>query len=170
MHGQMSHPLRRAQRKSYARRSAVAVASRAVVLALYFAVHGCADVEGGAVELSWKLRAATGSTQTFLDCRVGVPGAGAVTHIRLDWSVDGVSSFRQWPCEDDHGVTGFEIPEGKALLRVSPVCASGEAAAGTYTAPAPEQRTVIAGNTVSLGGVELLLEVSSCGDQACICQ
>jgi len=150
----------------------VATASRAVVLVLCLAVHGagCADVDGGAVELSWKLRAATGSDVTFLDCAVGVEGAGRVTHIRLDWDVDGVADFRQWRCEDDHGVTGFELPEGRALLRVRPVCGDREAAAGTYIAPAPEQRTVIAGNTVSLGGVELLLEVSSCNVQPCICQ
>ena len=44
----------------------------------------------------------------------------------------------------------------------------------TYIAPAPEQRAVIVGNTVSLGAVELIVEMSSCGDrpgeQACICQ
>ena len=36
----------------------------------------------------------------------------------------------------------------------------------TYTAPAPEQRTVTVGNTVSLGAVELDPHVSSCGQQA----
>jgi len=41
---------------------------RAVVLALCPLVHGCVDVHGGAVELSWKLRAATGSQETFLNC------------------------------------------------------------------------------------------------------
>jgi hypothetical protein len=101
---------------------------------------------------------------------VRIPGTGRVTHIRLDWEVEGLPAFRQWRCEDDHGVTGFELPEGRALLSVSPVCVSGAAALETYTAPAPEQRNVIAGNTVSLGGVELLLEVSSCQDRPCICQ
>jgi hypothetical protein len=127
-------------------------------------------VDGGAVELSWKLRAVTGSAETFLDCTVGLTGTGPVTAIRLDWDVEGVTGFRQWPCDDDHGVTKFELPEGQALLSVSPVCASGPALAGTYIAPAPEKRNVIAGNTVSLRGVELLLEVSSCGDRPCICQ
>lgn len=140
------------------------------------AVHatGCTDVKGGAVELSWKLRAASGSTQTFLSCNVGLSGTGRVTEIRLDWDVDTTSGLqqgsRQWRCEDDHGVTGFELPEGQALLRISPICASTAAAPETYTAPAPEQRKVIAGNTISLGGVELLLEVSSCQDRPCICQ
>src|SRR3990167_6286133 len=109
MAGQMSHQVRRFR---------VAAASRAVALALCLAVHGCADVNGGAVELSWKLRATTGSDQTFLDCAVSVSGAGRVAFIRLDWDVNGVQAFRQWPCGDDHGVTGFELPEGRALLRV----------------------------------------------------
>jgi hypothetical protein len=150
----------------------VAAASRAVVMLLCLAVHatGCTDVNGGAVELSWKLRAATGSQVTFLDCNVNLAGTGRVTHIRLDWSVGGDPGFEQWPCEDDHGVTGFELPEGVALLRVSPVCGTAAAALDTYTAPAPEQRNVIAGNTVSLGGVELLLEVSSCDLHPCICE
>jgi hypothetical protein len=149
---------------------------RGVALALCLAVHGCADVDGGAVELSWELRAKSGSAQTFLDCEVldgdglPLPGTGPVTEIRLDWDVDGALGSRSWRCNDDHGVTGFELPEGQALLRVSPVCASGAALPSTYTAPAPEQRTVIAGNTISLGGVELLLEVSSCDLQPCICQ
>lgn len=142
----------------------------ATLLCLSVHATGCVDVNGGAVELSWKLRAITGSEQTFLSCNVGLPGTGRVTDIRLDWDVDGVPGFRQWPCETDHGVTGFELPEGRAVLRVRPVCGDAPDAPETYTAPAPEQRIVIAGNTVSLGGVELLLEVSSCSDRPCICQ
>jgi len=134
------------------------------------AVHGCADVNGGAVELSWKLRATSGSSETFLSCDIGLPDTGNVEKIRLDWTVDGAPGSHEWPCSDDHGATGFELPEGVALLSVSPVCATHDAAPETYTAPAPEQRNVIPGNTVSLGGVELLLEVSSCTTQACICQ
>jgi hypothetical protein len=133
-------------------------------------VHGCANVPGGAVELSWKLRAASGSGESFLTCHIGIPGTGDVEKIRLDWDVEGTPGSHEWQCSDDHGATGFELPEGVALLRVSPVCAGHDAAPETYTAPAPEQRNVIAGNTISLGGVELLLEVSSCGAQNCICQ
>lgn len=157
-------------------------ALRAFVTVLCLAVHatGCGNVDGGAVELSWKLRAASGSDQTFLSCAVNnLAGTNAVTQIRLDWEVtvppgDVETGFRQWRCEDDHGVTEFELPEGKALLWVSPVCGNGDeeraATLDTYTAPAPEQRAVIAGNTISLGGVELLLEVSSCQQRPCICQ
>jgi len=146
---------------------------RAVVLALCPLVHGCVDVHGGAVELSWKLRAATGSQETFLNCGFDLaPGGTAeISRIELAWDVGGMHGSSSWACGDDHGVTGFELPEGQALLSVSPICANGETAApDTYTAPAPEARDVIAGNTISLGGVEMLLEVSSCNFQTCICQ
>jgi len=160
MRGQMSDTDARAR---------VARRSRIVTALVCLAVHasGCADVQGGAVELSWKLRAATGSQQTFLECRP--KNARVVDGIRLEWEVGGVQGPWQLPCEDDHGVTGFQLPEGTALLRVTPVCASVEVTPETYTAPAPEQREVIAGDTITLGGVELLLEVSSCPNAPCIC-
>jgi hypothetical protein len=144
-----------------------------VVLTLCLVVHGCVNVQGGAVELSWELRARAGSTRTFLDCQLLLEPNGRthIAAIELVWDVAGVAASRTWPCGNEHGVTGFELPEGPALLSVRPICDNGvAAAANTYTAPAPEQRQVIVGNTVSLGGVELLLEVSSCNFQTCICQ
>lgn len=145
-----------------------------MVLALCLLVHGCVDVDGGAVELSWKLRARAGSTSTFLNCTIALSPTNQVVEvakIQLDWEVEGQTGSRSWPCDDDHGATKFELPEGRALLRVRPICANDVPAhPNTYTAPAPEQRNVIAGNTVSLGGVELLLEVSSCDLHLCICQ
>ena len=79
------------------------------------------------------------------------------------------SGFASWRCDDNHGVTGFDLPEGEALLSVTPECAEGAADPATYSAPAPEQRNVILGDTVSLGAVELVLQVSYCGQQPCIC-
>ena len=147
---------------------------RAVVFALYLGVHGCADVDGGAVELSWKLRALTGSPDTFLNCAIALAPTNQlveVARIQLDWDVDGDVGSRSWPCDDDAGVTKFELPPGQALLRVSPICANDTVPQpSTFRAPAPEQRNVIVGDTITLGGVELLLEVSSCDLQACICQ
>jgi len=157
----------------------VAKPLRAVVFALCLAVHGCTDVNGGAVELSWKLRAVTGSDETFLDCAITLGSTGQrvqVARIQLEWDVEDALNHheigaRSWLCDDDHGVTKFELPAGLALLHVSPMCTSSDVAlASTFKAPAPEQRNVIVGNTISLGGVELLLEVSSCDLQPCICQ
>ena len=132
---------------------------------------GCAEVDGGAVELSWKLRPASSSLpDKFVECDSGLDGTNPVTRIRLDWEVVGRGSgFASWRCDDNHGVTGFDLPAGEALLSITPECLEGSADAATYTAPAPEQRSVILGDTVSLGAVELVLQVSYCGQQPCIC-
>lgn len=150
----------------------------AIATALCLAVHGCAEVDGGAVELSWKLRPASSSlADKFVDCDLagddGVrpPGiTGSVTRIRLDWQVGERDGFASWPCDDNHGVTGFDLPEGDALLSVTPECGDVPASPDTYTAPAPVQRRVNLGDTVSLGAVELVLQVSYCGSQPCVCQ
>jgi len=139
-------------------------------------VHGCEDVNGGAVELSWKLRPASSSLEDkFVDCNPRMLGTGPVAGIRLDWEVrDQAGVVRtgadRWECSDNHGVTGFDLPEGVALLRVTPLCVSGEANRASYIAPAAEQRRVIAGDTISLGAVEIVVVVTACGEtQPCIC-
>jgi hypothetical protein len=146
-------------------------------LAVCLLVNGCTNITGGAVELSWKLRPASGSTDIFVDCDSGIAGTNPVTRIRLDWEVGSAADFATWECTDYHGVTGFDLPVGTATLSVSPECGSGAAATNTYTAPAPEQRTVIVGNTISLGAVELIVQTGTdsngdnrCVDEPCICQ
>ena len=129
-------------------------------------VHGaCANVDGGAVELSWKLRPASGSNSgnEFISCKqCENPGEGEVAKIRIDWDVEGVHGFKVFCCKDGHGVTGFDLPPGIALLSVTPICSADRPAdPDTYTAPAPEERRVITGNTVSLGAVELILKTES---------
>lgn len=134
-------------------------------------LSGCIEVNGGAVELSWKLRPASSSlSDKFVDCDSGRDGTGPVTRIRLDWDVEGRDGFESWRCDDNHGVTGFDLPPGKALLWVTPECDGRLADPSTYIAPAPEQRQVILGDTVSLGAVEVVVQVSYCGQQPCICQ
>jgi hypothetical protein len=151
----------------------VALSPRILVTALYLAVHAaCSTVDGGAVELSWRLKpnSGAGTSQPFIDCDSKLEGTGPVTGIRLDWESDRGSAFEVFDCDAGHGITRFEVPPGIALLTVSPVCASGPADTTTYTAPAPDERAVTVGNTVSLGAVELILTVSSCDQQRCICQ
>lgn len=145
-----------------------------VATALCLAVHGgCAEVDGGAVELSWRLRPASSALpDKFVDCTSGLEGTGPVTRIRLDWEMQdgsGRASSASWRCSDNVGVTGFDLPVGEALLWVTPVCGDGPASPETYTSPAPQRREVILGDTVSLGAVELVLQVSYCGQQPCIC-
>ena len=114
----------------------------------------------------------------FVNCRSGEDGTGAVTAIRLDWAVDvlvnGVVEQQidseAWPCGDSHGVTGFVLPEGSALFSITPLCDSGPADTSSFVSPAAEQRRVIVGDTVSLGALELIVQVSNCDVQPCICQ
>lgn len=139
----------------------------------------CEDVDGGAVELSWRLRPASSALEDkFVECNSDKVGTNPVTAIRLDWTVEVVvggvveqqAAAEEWPCNDSHGVTGFVLPEGSALFAISPVCEFGPANPASYIAPAVEQRDVIVGNTVSLGAVEVVVRVSDCGAQPCICQ
>jgi hypothetical protein len=155
--------------------SVAAVATRmAFATGLCLSVHGCENVQGGAVELSWKLRPASSSLEDkFVDCDSGREDTGPVAYIRLDWEVRGQQGFTRWECDDNHGTTGFDLPEGAALLRVTPECLEGEEAQAarpdSYIAPAAEQRGVIPGDTISLGAVEIIVVVTDCRAQSCIC-
>src|ERR1700733_797376 len=123
---------------------------------------GCSTIDGGAVELSWKLRPSSGaidSLDPFTNCTADQAGAKPVTKIRLDWIVGDSFGRESWTCDDFHGVTGFELPPGEALLSVVPECESGAAATDTYTAPAPDQRSVVVGNVISLGAIEIVVQV-----------
>src|SRR5512143_559046 len=96
------------------RRHAVTTVQRLLCLTVCLGVYGCNTIDGGAVELSWKLRPASGSTDLFVDCDSGAPGTNPVTRIRLDWQVGNTTGFAAWSCTDYHGVTGFDLPVGTA--------------------------------------------------------
>jgi len=158
---------------------ALATAMRVAIVTLCLPVHGCDTVNGGAVELSWKLRPASSSLpDKFVDCDPE-PGTGPydtqpITNMRLSWRVNGQEGSQAWRCQDNHGVTGFDLPEGTAQLSVTPECADGPASPDTYITPGIIERVVTRGDTVSLGAVELVVTVSYCGPatgatQPCIC-
>lgn len=136
---------------------------------------GCQNIDGGAVELSWRLRPESGQTPNnpcdpFVCCDSLQPGTNPVDRIVLSWVVDGEGSSASWDCSSGNGVTRFDVPPGDALLSIAPVCKDHDADPSTYIAPAAEERTITIGNTVSLGAVEVLLRISSCDVQPCICQ
>jgi hypothetical protein len=152
----------------------------------------CEPVEGGAVELSWKFRPATGGVEDkFVGCTSGRPGTGPITAIRLVWQTSSLATqlpsdvvvhdhrggrdaiirdHDEWPCDDSHGVTGFALPPGTTNFAVVPICATGPADPASYIAPAIAQRNVILGDTVSLGAVELVVHVAQCDRHPCICE
>ena len=135
-------------------------------------VHGCGVVDNGAVELSWTFRPASSALpDKFVGCNANeAPGTHPVAAIELAWDVDGHKGSRQWPCVSSTGATQFELPVGQAVLTVVPVC-SGEIPLdpASFIAPAPYQRQVSTGDIVSLGAIEIVLQVSSCTQQPCIC-
>jgi hypothetical protein len=124
----------------------------------------CADVSGGAVELSWLLRPSNGDESVCSDqscCQTS-----RVAQMRLNWSVAGNPGSDAWRCDDNRAVTKFEIPPGDATLWVAPECACGPATPDTYEAPAPVVRTLVVGEVVSLNAVVVQVQVSS----ICLCQ
>jgi hypothetical protein len=177
---------------------------RVAIATLCLPVHGCDTGKGGAVELSWKLRpASSGFADPFVECDSKLGGTGRVAEIELTWTVGagdavtcpsdagscssgaGSCCSKRWSCDDHHGATGFDLPEGPVALSVLPICAGqpGDpgslAAPGTYIAPATVIRTVVRGETVSLNAMEIVVSVSGCataasddpnfGAQPCIC-
>jgi hypothetical protein len=172
------------------------IAGRVALVIACLCAYGCDTVDGGAVELSWKQRPVSSElSDKFVRCdfkrdyRCGrdddgdgfedVVSVGPISKMRLEWSVTTsdnqlVTGTDEWPCDDSHGVTGFDLPPGTALLSVKPICGKAPAEylalPGSYIAPAAEQRRVTLGDTVSLGAVELVVEVSYCCDQSCICE
>lgn len=133
---------------------------------------GCTVVDDGAVELSWTFRPASSSLpDKFVGCNANnEPGTNPVAAIELDWDIEGHEGSAQWPCESSTGATKFELPPGQAVLTVTPICTGGIPTDPiSFVAPAPYQRDVSRGDTVNLGAVEIVLQVSSCLEQACIC-
>ena len=144
------------------------IRARARVVAatlLCLSLHAsCADVSGGAVELSWLLRPSDGNESVCSDqscCRTSRVG-----QIRLNWSVDGNPGSDAWRCTDNRAVTKFEIPPGDATRWVTPECEGGcPVMLDWYEAPAPVVRTLGAGEVVSLNAVVVQVQVSS----ICVC-
>jgi hypothetical protein len=125
-------------------------------LATVAASASCTGEHGGAVELSWRLRPAEGLNaqnsqdnpcSPFVCCDQTGSGTGPITGIQLGWQIGQVVGDASWACN----------------------LGDGTADPATYSSPAAIERTVIAGDAIDLGAVELLLQVSSCTQQTCIC-
>jgi len=125
----------------------------------------CVDVNGGAVELSWEIRANDGSRRDCTDegivqvnlcaqsCDVQVAGACAG---------DVLCPVETWACSGEHGATQFEIPAGPSALSIQPICDDGTLANGTV--PDPIVRTIANGRVTQLNA--LLIVVPTLG-RAC---
>jgi hypothetical protein len=174
------HPVSGSNREA---RSARSLWIRIAIATLCLPVHACDLGSGGAVELSWSLRPASGAMpDKFVSCEGNDKDGNLlwqVTRIRLHWQVGSVACSHAWRCDNNHGATGFEIPPGIANLWLTPECGTEPsaspcdddhpAAPDTYIAPAIVQREVIRGEVVTLGAVELVVSVAACPNPPCVC-
>lgn len=128
------------------------------------AVHGCTpSPQGGAVELSWALR---DREKGFVNC-----ATARVATIRLRWGEDEALSDT-WPCNnqgEQRGVTGFDVPAGRASLTISPECATGPADPADYEAPPPIVRTFERGGIVTLGAMVIEVDLMGPDNMMKIC-
>lgn len=131
----------------------------------------CVSIDGGASELTWSVR-------TFAGDPVDACSDSQISHIRLCWNAadSGVrgcrpGQFRDFDCEDQTGVTRFEIPPGDTRLYVEPICEDGLAAApGTYQTPADIIRNVREGEVVTLDSLLIVVTDPKRCDTECTCQ
>ena len=151
-------------------------------------VHACDLGTGGAVELSWALRPASGpgsgsgSNDKFVHCEGSKDQVvvRAITRVRLHWQVGSMACSRAWSCDDNHGATRFEVPQGIANLTLTLECGTATPGLGeceddqpacstTYIAPAIVQRDSIRGEVITLGAVELVVSDAACPSEPCTC-
>ncbi len=175
------HPVSGSNR---AARSARSLRIRIAIATLCLAVHACDLGSGGAVELSWSLRPASGAgSDKFVGCEARDSQnhlIREITRVRLHWQVGSVPCSRAWSCDANHGATRFEVPPGVADLTLTLEC--GPATPGlaeceddqpadprTYITPAIVQRDSIRGEVITLGAVELVVSDAACPQEPCTC-
>jgi hypothetical protein len=113
--------------------------------------------------LSWALR----STR---DVGIDDCAGGVIGRIRLWWDTGSSARFTAFPCEENHGVTAFDLPVGRVSLWVEPECISGhEADSEDYVTPPPIVRTVTVGEAVTLDAVLLVVKIDDCTAVSCVC-
>lgn len=126
-------------------------------------VHGCTQPTGGAVELSWALR-------SRLDRDIADCAGERIGRIRLWWDTGTTRRWQAFACDDNHGVTAFDLPTGSVALSITPECTDGtNADPDTYTAPPEIVRDVATGQAVTLDALLLIVDVDDCASRPCIC-
>ena len=141
-----------------------------ILTTMYLPVHACTSVDGGAVDLSWRLRTLEG--HEISDGHHGCQDTG-IERMRLHWQIDepgGEMGSAAWACEDVRAITGFEVPAGNALLRIEPECADAPADPASYEAPAPIAREITTGDVITLNAVVVSVQLSLCDQQPCVCR
>jgi hypothetical protein len=114
--------------------------------------------------LSWALR----STR---DLGIDDCAGGFIERIRLNWRIGTEERFTSFPCEENHGVTQFELPVGRVELWVTPQCVRTrlEPDSDMFVTPPPIVRDVTVGEAVTLDAVLLVVKIDDCSTVSCIC-
>ncbi len=135
----------------------------------------CVQVDGGAVEFSWLIRDFDGSAA---GCNLKSDANNSaldddIAEVRICWEAapDG-SDLAQvcsagfsdaFPCGEFHGVTGFEIEQGRTAIWVEPVCDSGQSPpADRFEVPAPIVRDIDDGAVATLNALLIVVAPDAC--------
>ena len=131
---------------------------------------GCIDIDGGAVELSWSLRSFDGDdVESCSDARLD--------EVQVCWQAvsegsGSCTSSEAFPCDEENGVSGFEIDPGPTAFWIEAICRDGDLAdPATYQVPPPIVRTVEEGKIVTLNSLLVVVHPvgSACPDSGCTC-
>ena len=145
----------------------------ALAMGLAGIMSGCVDIDGGAVELSWSIRTAGGQPS---DCELRNPDTPDVEEVWICWAAQGQTTdacftgdgaeparFAAFPCQDEHGVTGFEIESGPTLIWVQPVCSAQRLPPlDRVEVPPPILRDMVEGQVAALNALLILAEDDAC--------
>jgi hypothetical protein len=109
------------------------------------------EVNGGAVELSWTIQNVRGEGRR---CQDGALGAVQLHAALVEGGLEYASEA--WDCDRYHGVTKFEIPEGRWRMDLAVLC--GDGAAAQVGVPDPIVRDVREGEVVQLNALLIVLQ------------
>lgn len=151
-----------------------------ITVAVAMLAPGCVEIDGGAVELSWALRDFDGQPNDCQAARIetiricwqplgdgGLPDSLSCEGVRTDAGLDLL--YRSFDCEQNRGVTRFEVPPGPTALFVAPLCVGSAEPTGRLTVPPPIVRTVSRGEVVTLNQILIEASNATCMDTDCTC-
>ena len=127
------------------------------------AAQGCVDVRGGAVELSWTIRTEEGGSCSCARAEIDRIEllATPCDLLESDGTCVGSPQHRNawtWSCQESHGTTLFDIPEGRWGFKIEAFTMNDLPAEAAV--PPPIVRDVVTGEVAMLDA--LLITTFTC--------